>query len=132
MHQNPKSQECTSGCHLTINYKTFLLLADFSRCPAAIPQGQGPFIGQKINCLKVPLFGTLNLGLKMPEKMQKTRNESDNPELRSHPKTGEKWPIFLDIFTQEQYAIGCIFIFELLKILGHPKSKSLIIFVVSC
>ena len=50
---------------------------------------------------------TLKLCVKMPEKMPKTRNESDHPGLRKHPKTGEKWPIsisvdflwFLDVFS---------------------------------
>ena len=40
-------------------------------------------------------MGTLNLCLKMPEKMQKTRNESDHPVLRKRAKTGEKWPILI-------------------------------------
>ena len=40
-------------------------------------------------------MGTLNLCLKMPDKMQKTRNESDYPGLRKHPKTGEKWSILI-------------------------------------
>ena len=39
MHQSSKSQMCANGCHLTNNYKTFLLLAFFSRCPTAIAQG---------------------------------------------------------------------------------------------
>ena len=47
----------------------------------------------KLKFLKVPLVVTLNLCLKIAEKMQKTRNESDNPGLRKHTKTGEKWPI---------------------------------------
>ena len=38
MHQSPKLQVCPSGCHLTINYKTFLLLTVFSRCPTAMTQ----------------------------------------------------------------------------------------------
>ena len=49
--------------------------------------GQGPFIGQKLKFLKVPHVGTLNLCLKIPEKMQKTRNDSDHPGLRNRPKT---------------------------------------------
>ena len=40
-------------------------------------------------------MGTLKLCLKMLEKMQKTRNESDHPGLRKRPKTGEKWPILI-------------------------------------
>ena len=76
----------------------------------------------------VPLVGSLNFCLKLPEKKQKTKNHSNHPWLRKHPKTGEKWPIVLDVFTQEQYAIGCIFIFELLKIwatlMGHSRIGS--------
>ena len=49
--------------------------------------GQGPFIGQKLNFLKVPLVSTLNLCFKMPKKMQKTRDESDHSRLRKLPKT---------------------------------------------
>ena len=52
MHQSPKLQVCPSGCHLTINYKTFLLLTVFSRCPTAITQGPskwpGPLYRSKI------------------------------------------------------------------------------------
>ena len=96
MHQSSKLQVCASGCHLTINYKTFLFLALFSRCPTAIAQGPskwpGPLYRSKKKFSEVPLVGTLNLCLKMPEKMQKTRNESDHPGLRKHPK---KWPILI-------------------------------------
>ena len=52
MHQGPKLQMCPSGFHLTINYKTFLLLSVFSRCPTAITQGPskwpGPLYRSKI------------------------------------------------------------------------------------
>ena len=46
----------------------------------------------KSKVLKVPLVGTLNLCLKMPQKMQKTRNESDHPRLRKRPKTVKNRP----------------------------------------
>ena len=81
--------------NLTINYKTFSLLAVFFRCSTAIAQGRskwpGPLHMSKFKFLKVPLVGTLNLCLKMPEKMQmqKTRNKYDHPGLRKRPKTGE-------------------------------------------
>ena len=39
------------------------------------------------NFFKVCLVGTLNLCLKEPEKMQKTRNQSDHPRQRKRPKT---------------------------------------------
>ena len=39
---------------------------------------------------KVCLVGTLNLCLKMPKKMQKTRDESDHSRLRKLPKTAKK------------------------------------------
>ena len=54
-----------------------------------LSKGPGPIHKSKIKCSKVPLVGTLNLCLKMPEKMQKTRNESDHPGLRKRPKTGK-------------------------------------------
>ena len=44
--------------------------------------------GKKI--FKVCLVGTLNLCLKMPKKMQKTRDESDHFRLRKLPKTARK------------------------------------------
>ena len=53
-----------------------------------LSKGPGPIHKSKIKCSKVPLVGALNLCLKMPEKMQKTRNESDHPEMRKHKK---KW-----------------------------------------
>ena len=48
----------------------------------------------------------------MPEKMQKTRNESDHPSW-AEKTTGEKWPIlisvdflwFLDVFSAKDYQI---------------------------
>ena len=40
-------------------------------------------------------MSTLNLCLEMPEKVQKTRNYMDHPELRKHPKNGEKWPVLI-------------------------------------
>ena len=42
------------------------------------------------NFFKVCLVGTLNLCLKVPKKMQKTRDESDQSRLRKRPKTTEK------------------------------------------
>ena len=39
---------------------------------------------------KVCLVGTLNLSLKVPKKMQKTRDESDHSRLRKLPKNAEK------------------------------------------
>ena len=49
-------------------------------------------------------MGTLNLCLKMPEKMQKTKNESDHPGLRKRPKT-KKNEIF--DFAQFSTVFGC-------------------------
>ena len=54
-------------------------------------------------------MGTLNLCLKMPEKVQKTRNEFDLPGLRKRPKTSEKCLIlilvnflwYLDVFSAQ-------------------------------
>ena len=79
-----------SGYDYIANPKTFSLLALFSRCHTAIAQGlskySGPLYRSKIKVFKVHLVGTLNLCLNMPEKMQKTRNDSDHPGLRKHPK----------------------------------------------
>ena len=52
--------------------------------PSKMP---GPLNSSKKKFPKVPLVGTLNLCHKMPENMQKTRNESDHPWLRNCPKT---------------------------------------------
>ena len=40
---------------------------------------------------KLCLVGTLNLCLKAPEQMQKTRNQSVHPWLRKRPKTVKNW-----------------------------------------
>ena len=48
-----------------------------------------PLKGQK-KFFKVCLVGTLNLCLKEPEKMQKTRDESDHSGLRKLQKTAKK------------------------------------------
>ena len=63
----------------------------------------------KLKVFKVPLVGTLNLYLKMPEKMQKNRNESDYPGLRKLLKTIKNLPTskltvfhqFLDVFSAQ-------------------------------
>ena len=52
---------------------------------------KAPLKGKK-KFFKVYLVGTLNLCLKEPEKMQKTRNQSDNPRQRIRPKTGKILP----------------------------------------
>ena len=41
---------------------------------------------------KVCLVGTPYLCLREPEKMQKTRNQSDHPRQRKRPKTGKNRP----------------------------------------
>ena len=46
--------------------------------------------GKKI--FKVCLVGTLNLCHKEPEKALKTKNQSDHPKHRKHPKTGKNRP----------------------------------------
>ena len=50
-----------------------------------------PYIRWKKNSSKVPFVGTLNLCLKMPDTMQKTRNWSDIPGLIKRSKTVENW-----------------------------------------
>ena len=60
-----------------------------------------PLKGQK-KIFKVCLVGTLNLCLKEPEKMQKTRNQSDHTRQRKRPITGKILPnsnfaIFFDL-----------------------------------
>ena len=62
-----------------------------------------PFKRPKKKFFKVFLVGTLNLCLKEPEKMQKTRNQSDHPRQRKRPKTGKILPnsnfaLFLAVF----------------------------------
>ena len=49
-----------------------------------------PLKRQKKKFFKVCLVGTLNLCLKEPEKMQKTRDESDHSGLRKLQKTAKK------------------------------------------
>ena len=51
---------------------------------------QPPLQGQKKNFFKVCLVGTLNLCLKIPKKMQKTRDEPDHSRLQKLPKTAKK------------------------------------------
>ena len=47
-----------------------------------------PLNGKK-KFFKVCLVGTLNLCLKVPEKMQKTTDECDHSRLRKRPKTAK-------------------------------------------
>ena len=42
---------------------------------------------------KYPLVGTLNLCLRMPKKMQKTRDESDHSRQRKLPKNALSWKL---------------------------------------
>ena len=68
---------------------------------------QNPLDKAEKNFFKVWVVGTLNLCLKVPKKMQKTRNQSDHPRLRKRPKTVKNRPNsnvafcwqFLDIFS---------------------------------
>ena len=54
-------------------------------------------------------MGTLNLCLGMPDTKQKTKIQSDLPELRKRPKTAENLPksklevfqLFLDVFSAQ-------------------------------
>ena len=66
-----------------------------------------PLQGRKKKFFKIWHVGTPNLCLKVPEQMQKTRDESDYSMLRKCPKTTEKrqnmnlanfWQ-FLDVFS---------------------------------
>ena len=59
----------------------------------ALKIAKTPLKGKK-KIFKVCLVGTLNLCLKEPEKMQKTRNKSDHPRQRKCPKTGKNLPNF--------------------------------------
>ena len=63
---------------------SFILVCDLASKDIA-----EPFIGQNIFVFKVPFVGTLNLCLKMPDTVQKTRTQSDQPGLRKHPETTE-------------------------------------------
>ena len=59
-------------------------------------------------------MGTLNLCLKMPDTMQKTRHKSDHPGLRKRSKTIENWvksnfvlfQQFLDVFSSHDNRIN--------------------------
>ena len=58
----------------------------------------------KKNFFKVWVVGTLNLCLKVPKKMQNTRDESDHSKLRKRQKTAKNsktwvWPIFEILLT---------------------------------
>ena len=70
---------------------------------------------------EVCLVGTLNLCLKEPEKVHKTRNQSDHPRQRKRPKTGKNlpnfnfailWQFFFSFLSQEwsdSSLVFCIF-----------------------
>ena len=65
-----------------------------------------PLYKAKKNFFKICLVGTLNLCLRVPEKKQKTRDESDLSRLRKLPKTAPKlqknvadFLQFLDVFS---------------------------------
>ena len=114
-----------SGYDYIGNPKTFSLLALFSRCHTPIAQGlskySGPLYRSKIKVSQVPLVGTLNLCLKMPEKMQKTRNESEHPRLRKRPKPIKEIPksklaIFHNFFDVFQFS-------SLLHLFRHLKTQ---------
>ena len=70
----------------------FETLPSSARYPARFPSFKiaGPtlyFHMAKKNFFKVCLVGTLNLCLRLPDKMEKTRGESDSSKLRKLPKT---------------------------------------------
>ena len=66
------------------NFSSFRTVCSPPNCCLKL---QIPFIRPEKNFFKVWVVGTLNLCLKVPEKMQKTRNQSDHPKLRKRPKT---------------------------------------------
>ena len=73
----------------------FETLPSFARYPARFPSFKiaGPtlyFYMAKKNFFKVCLVGTLNLCLRVPDKIKKTRGESDPSRLRKLPKTAQK------------------------------------------
>ena len=70
----------------TVLEKSFSLILV---CNVACKDIAEPFIGQNIFVFKVPFVGTLNLCLRIPDTKQKTRVQSDHPELRKRPKTAE-------------------------------------------
>ena len=80
---------------------------NISSPPGTLKNCRAPFIRPEKKFFKVCLVGTLNLCLKVPKKMQKTRNQSDHPRLRKRPKTVKNrrhlnwvdfWQ-FLDVFS---------------------------------
>ena len=71
---------------VNVSIKASLL---FLVCDLASKDSQAPFVGQNVFVFKVPLVGTLNLCLKMPNPEQKTRTQYDQHGLRNRPKTAE-------------------------------------------
>ena len=73
----------------------------------AIEDPQEHIISQNIFIFKIPFVGTINLCLKMPDELQKTRNLSDHSELRKRPIPAKHLPKsniavfrqFLDVFS---------------------------------
>ena len=72
-----------------------------------LSKGPGPPYRSKIKVSQSKPCGYSNFCLKMPEKIQKTRNESDNPWLKNCSKTIKNLPKsklvifhkFLDVFS---------------------------------
>ena len=67
-----------------------LFTINISSPPGPLKNCRTPFIRPEKKFFEVCLVGTLNLCLKVPKRMQKTRDESDQSRLRKRPKTTEK------------------------------------------
>ena len=86
-------------------------------------------IRSKKNFFKVWVVGTLNLCLKVPKKMRKTRNQSDHPRLRKRPKTVKNRPdsnvaYFLSLDWSDSSIVYYIFLGTLRQKLRVPTTHT--------
>ena len=72
--------------------KFHLILSCFDSPKLPFKIAEPPLSGREKKIFKVWVVGTLNLYLKVPKKMQKTRNQFDHPRLRKRPKTVKNRP----------------------------------------
>ena len=70
------------------NSKSFLVIYV---CNFAQKDFRDIWESENIFVFKVPLVGTLNLCLRLPDNMQKTENQSVHSGLRKRPKSGFNW-----------------------------------------
>ena len=100
--------KCFISCSITIEYQkyNFRVKNIFPKVPSGGVKVKNIDI---FKCSKVPLVGTLNLCLKMPDSIKKVWAQSDQYDPRKNPKTIEnllfwQFPIFwhiLDVFSAQ-------------------------------